>query len=251
MWHAGQRMGATTAHILETMGALAGSAAVEQLRQKLLEGAQRRDTITATLQRNASLVQPMERALLVAGEETGGLEQALNTLASHYNAEQRMLLKVWAKLTYPLVTSFVACLIAPLPLLVQGKTGVYLLSAVTTMTLWYLFGGAVIVALAARYANRREFVLARLARGMASAVEAGLTLDRAAVLAADSSGHPQVIAHVRRLPARTIATQPLSVTFVSCPLVPPEMIAAMKVAELSGDFTGSLRKLAELYDDPR
>jgi type IV pilus assembly protein PilC len=249
MWHAGQRMGATHPHILDTMGARTESREVESLRALLLEGTRRRETLATILQAHPGAFHPLEKALLVAGEEAGTLEQALNALATHYRAEHRLLLKVWSKLTYPLITSFLAFFIAPLPLLVIGNTSGYITSATIGVAGWYSFGGAVVVALAGRYASRREFVLARLARMLAMGVEAGLPLDRVATLAADAAGDRDMSAHVGRMSAQQIATQPLSTTFIGCTIIPPEMRAAMTVAEVSGDFSGALRKLADLYDD--
>jgi type II secretory pathway component PulF len=197
---------------------------------------------------NPKLTQPFEAALLGFGEEAGSFETTLETLAAHFTMEHKLLNKVWAQLTYPLITSFVAIVIAPLPVLVFGNAGAYAVTVAIGLFAWYSFGGGVVTGFAAQYANRREFVLARLARGLAGAVEAGLPLDRAVALAAESTGHPDIIAHVRRLSQRDQATRPASETFAGCPVVPGEMIAAMKVAEVSGDFTGSLRKMAELYD---
>lgn len=249
MWHAGQRMGATHPHILDTMGARTESREVEALRATLLEGTRRRETLATILQAHPGAFHPLEKALLAGGEESGTLEQAMNALATHYRAEHRLLLKVWSKLTYPLITSFLMFFIAPLPLLVNGNTSGYITSVAIGVAGWYAFGGAVIIALARHYANRREFVLARLARLLAMGVEAGLPLDRVATLAADAAGNREIIAHVGRMPAQQLATQPLSTTFAGCTIIPPEMMAALTVAEVSGDFSGALRKLADLYDD--
>ena len=248
MWHAGQRMGATHGHILETMGPRTESAKVESMRTIVRDAMRRRETLDAVTRTHPGSFDALEKALLVAGEESGKLEESLGALAAHYAAEHRVLLKVWSQLTYPLITSFLVIFIAPLPILVNGNTRAYLVSVTAGVIVWYAFGGAVITALAQHYANRREFVLTRLARMLATGVEAGLPLDRVAVLAADAAGDRQIIAHVRRLPPRTIATQPLTKTFAGCTAVPPEMLAAMNVAEASGDFSGSLRRLADLYD---
>jgi type II secretory pathway component PulF len=251
MWHAGQRMGATHAHILETMGPRTGSPAVETWRKKLVEGSKRRRTVASLVKENSALVQKFEGALLSFGEESGTLEQTLRTLGDHYAAEHRLLLKVWSKLTYPLFTSLVAIIIAPLPLLVQGRTRTYALLVVTGLVVWYGLGGGVIAGLAAQYANRRQFVIGRLGRALASGVESGLPLDRTVLLAAESTGHPEIIGHVRRFPVQVLAGQPMSETFSGCAVIPPEVISAMKVGEMSGDYSGSLRKMAELYDGER
>ncbi|MGQ0814496.1 MAG: type II secretion system F family protein [Gemmatimonadota bacterium] len=248
LWHTGQRMGASHLHMLEMMGKRSSAPSVEQLRLKLLAGTQQRRTIASIVKENAALLQPFEAAVLIFGEESGTLEQSLATLVTHFKAEHRLLLKVWSKLTYPLIVSLAFVVIAPLPLVFQGQARAYWISVVSGLAIWYSFGGAVIVGLAAKYANRREFVLARLARALAAGVEAGLPLDRVVTLAANSTGHPGIMAHLRKLTARQLATQPISGTFSGCMVIPAEMVAAMRVAEVSGDFSGALRKLADLYD---
>lgn len=248
LWHAGQRMGATHAHMLETMGERRSSATVEAWRSKLLEGSKRGRTVASMVKEHSRLVQKFEGAVLSFGEESGTLEQALKTLGNHFAAEHRLLLKVWSQLTYPLFTSLVAIIIAPLPLLVSGGVRTYWILVGSGLAVWYGLGGGVISGLAAKYANRRQFVIGRLGRALAGGVEAGLPLDRTVLLAAESTGHPEIIGHVRRIPVQVRAGQPMSETFSGCAVIPPEVISAMRVGELSGDYSGSLRKMAELYD---
>ena len=248
LWLAAQRMGATHVHALEMMGPRETSSSVEAVRTALLKETKQRRTVTSIVETNAALFQPFEAAILKAGDESGGLEKALGTLSRHFKAEHTLLTKVWSKLTYPLIVSLAFIVLSPLPLFFMGRSGEYWIAAIGGLGLWYGFGGGVVVAMAERYANRRDFVLARLARALAGAVEAGLPLDRAASLAADSTGSPAIVAHVKRQDVRTLATQPLSQTFAGCSVVPVEMIAAMRVAEVSGDFSGALRKLADLHD---
>ena len=248
MWHTGFHAGLTHGKALEAMGERHASPLVEQLRSKLQQGTQRGRTIGSIVQQYPRLVEPFEGALLRFGEESGSLETALKTLAEHFAHEHRLLSRVWSKMTYPLITSFLIIMIAPMPLLTAGKVAAYLVVVTAGAAAWYSFGGTVIAALGAKYANRREFLLARLARTLAMAVEAGLPLDRAVVLAAESTGHPAIIGHVRQRSSHLQATHAASETFAGCPMIPVEMIAAIKVAEVSGDFSGSLRKLADLYD---
>ena len=248
LWQSGQHAGLTHANILETMGARTGSPGTETWRQKLIEGTKARRTVSSIVKANAKLVQPFEAALLSFGEESGSLEQSLRSLGEHFQAEHRLLLKVWSKLTYPLMVSLVAIVIAPLPLVVQGGTRTYFILVITGLVLWYALGGSVIAVLARRFATKREFVFGRLGRTLANGIEAGLPLDRVVTLAAEVSGHPDVMAHVKRIPARERGGKPISELFQGCSVIPPEMISAMRVGELSGDYSGSLRKMAELYD---
>ena len=247
LWHAGHHAGLTHASVLDTMGPLQARRA-ETWRQKLIEGTRARRTVAAIVKQHPGLTQPFESAVLAFGEESGSLEQAMRSLADHFAGEHRLLLKLWSKLTYPLFVSLVAILIAPLPLVVQGGVRAYWTLVAIGLALWYGLGGSVIGVMAARYASRREFVLGRLGRALANGIEAGLPLDRVVTLAADITGHPAIIAHVRRLPARERGSRTISEIFQGCDIIPPEMIAAMRVGELSGDYSGSLRKMAELYD---
>lgn len=249
LWQLGQRVGSTHPHILEMMGVRTSSPEVEALRIALLNGTQQRRTVTSIIEANAKLMEPFEKALLVFGEEAGTLERALRTLESHFKSQHKLLLKVWSKLTYPLIVSLAFIVLAPLPLLFAGQTQTYLVSVIIGVAVWYGLGGGAITALAARYASAQEFALARLLRALAGGVEAGLPLDRVVALAAAAAADPRITAHVRAQGSRRLGTQSISETLAGCPVIPPEMHAAFKVAEVSGDFTGALVRLADLYDD--
>lgn len=248
MWLAGYHAGLEHPRILGSIGAFGRSPAVEELRRYLLAGTQRRQALASLTRGRPALFAPFEAALLVLGEETGSLEQCLRLLADHFAAEHRMMLRVKQKLTYPIIQMFAASFIAPLPLVFTGHAGAYLLTAAGGVALCFAAGGSVLTAAARGYARRPRFVQARLARALTMGIEAGLPLPRAVELAADASGDPAIAAHVRAIPARTIASQTLAKTFAGCPGIPRELTAAMEVAEASGDYGGTLKKMAELYD---
>ena len=56
-----------------------------------------------------------------------------------------------------------------------------------------------------------------------------------------------VIRHVRMVGAR-VTQQPLADTFRGCPHVDFSIVAAMEVADASGDYTGALKKRADLLE---
>jgi type II secretory pathway component PulF len=172
----------------------------------------------------------------------------LRLLADYFAAKNRMLMKVKQQLTYPFFTGLAATVIAPLPLLFLGRSGVYWFTVLGGLAAWFAFGGSAIVAAARSYANRPAAVRVRLARALATAVEAGLPLDRAVRLSVDATASPEVSAHVGRFSPRVLATQPMTKTFTGCPLITPDMLGSMHVAETTGDYT-TLRKLASLYED--
>lgn len=188
---------------------------------------------------------PFETALVTLGKASGKLEEILLLLAAYFAAEDRMVLKVMQKAAYPMFVSLAAAVIGPLPLLFTAGAGAYFVTALGGLSLWLLAGGSLLMGVLNQYLARPQFVLDRLLRALVIAVEAGLPLGRAATLAAEASGNDEVIAYVRRVGAKA-TNQPLAATFRGCPHVPHHALAAMEVADASGDYTGALRKLADL-----
>ena len=189
---------------------------------------------------------PFEAALLKLGEESGHLEEITRLLSDYFAAEDRMVLKVINKAAYPMFVALAAAVIGPLPLIFRGHALAYLVIATAGTLLWAAAGGALLRGTVDRYLAQPKFVLGRLLRALTIAIEAGLPLGRAATLAADASGSPDIIAHVRGVGARAGASQPLAVTFRGCPFVPFTALAAMEVADASGDYGNTLRRLADL-----
>ena len=189
-----------------------------------------------------------ETALLALGEESGKMEEVLRLLADYFQAEDRMMQRVLKQAAYPMFTALAATFIAPLPLIFLNRSGAYLLSVAGGLALWIAAGGGLLLAVTRHYLNHPDYVLARLLRGLTFAIESGLGLERASVLAAEATGNPGVVAHVQRQSARARGTQALADTFRGCPHVPFTALAAMEVADRSGDYSGTLVKLAELHD---
>ncbi len=61
-------------------------------------------------------------------------------------------------------------------------------------------------------------------------------------------GNADVRAWVTRQGPARIARQPLAETFRGCPVVTVEALAAMQVADASGDYANTLRRLADLVE---
>ncbi|MGD0484152.1 MAG: type II secretion system F family protein [Gemmatimonadales bacterium] len=248
MWLAGYHAGLEHPHVLETLGPFGRSPATEALRQYLLAGTKRRQGIATLVRAKPAHFAPFEAALLILGEETGALEQCLRLLADYFAAEHRMMLWVKQKMTYPLIEMLAAAVIGPLPLLFTRHPALYLPAAAAGLAAASLAGGSILMTVARYYSRQPKLVRARLARALTIAVEAGLPLGRAVELAVAATDDPGIAAHVRAIPARTIGAQPLARTFTGCPKIPREMVATMVTADTTGDYTGTLKKLAELYD---
>lgn len=248
MWYAGHHAGLEHPKALELMDDFHRSPTVAQTRTWLLQGTKRRQTLATITRAKPALFTPFEAALLVLGEESGALEQCLKLLAEYFAAEHRLVLWVKKKMTYPMFNCLAATFIAPFSLLFFGHTAAYLGIVVSGLTVELLAGGGLLLAAAKWFQQRPKYVRGRLLRALTIGIESGLPLGRAVELAVNATANQAIRAHVARFTREQLGSQPLSKTFANCPVVPREMAAAMEVAEATGDYTGTLKKMAELYE---
>ena len=247
MWAAGHGAGLTHPASFEAMG-VRESRAVEGMRQWLLSGTRRGSDLTTLVRSGAGRFEELDRALLTLGDESGRLDGALRLLADFHTRKHQLMLWVKKKMAYPVITLLAACFVAPLPLLVAGNTRGYLSLALAGVLVLVLNSSALLAATAARYGRRPPLARARMARALATAVEAGLPLPRAVRLAAEASGHPAIRDFVAAIGERQLATSSLSESLTACPHLTPEFTAVLATAERTGDFS-PLARLAELYED--
>ncbi len=249
MWAVGSSAGFTTSKTLETMGARRDARA-ESIRRWLRDGTSAGRGVADLVRADGgNRLDRFDGAMLTLGDESGTLEESLRLLADFHARKHRAMLTIKKQLTYPLFTGMVATVIAPLPLLVTGHSGTYVVIVMTGLAAWAIAGGAVVTAISSTYERKPGMVRARFARALATAVEAGLPLGRALPLVADASADPAVRRFVGSLDERTMAGEELTRTLARCPGMTPDFLAVLVTAELTGDFTNSLRKLAELYED--
>ena len=247
MWATQHAAGFPHPKSLETMGPRA-SANTERVRVWLLDGTKRGRPLAELLRSGGTRFEEFERALLTLGEESGRLEDAFRLLGDFYMRKHQLMLWVKKKMAYPLFTGLAACFIAPLPLVFMGRTTAYFVSAFGTAALLLGASGGIVAAVAARYGRKPPMARARMARALATAIEAGLTLPRAVRLAADASASPEIRAFVQRQSEKQLAARSISVSLAGCPHLTPDFLGMLDVAERTGDFK-SLARLAELYED--
>jgi type II secretory pathway component PulF len=113
-----------------------------------------------------------------------------------------------------------------------------------------LIGGAggIVVAVSKYYGSRPALVRARLARALATSIEAGMPLERALRLSANASGSDEVRRHVGRDGEREMSMRSIVMTLAGCPHLTPDFLAVVDTAECTGNFA-ALTRLAELYED--
>ena len=155
------------------------------------------------------------------------------------------MLWVKKKMSYPMMNVLAGIGIAPFPVLFFGDAVRYFTTVGIELVLAMAFGGALLRIVARRYRNRPKVVRARLCRALAIAVEAGLPMDLGVQAADDAS----LTEHLARLPAAARANQTLADTLAGWSLLTPDMQQVLGVADQTGDYTNTLKRLADLYDD--
>jgi general secretion pathway protein F len=246
-WRAGLSAGLTHPAILAQVHA--GGGTTRAIRDHLLAGTRTGRDLASLIRAKPQLFEPFESALLRLGEESGRLEPMLAALAEFHFRQYKLILKVKRWMAYPMFVSLVAVLALPLPLVFMGRTNAYFVAAGLGLAAWFLAGGAVLARLAQRYQRRPGFVRARFARSLSLCIEAGLPLGRALPLAAEASGDPALVRHVGRFGERTLTSQSIGTTLRGAPVMTRELQSALLVAEQTGDFSTTLGRLADLYED--
>lgn len=248
MWRAAVHAGLTHDQALRTMGPRRAPH-VEEMRDWLLDGARRGQRVTYLVRTGGKRFEPMERALLVLGEETGTLEESLQLLAQFYQSKHKLMLWIKKQMAYPMFTALCMVFIAPFPLLYFGQVAAYAGFVTVGCVACISSGGSFLLMMAQRYGKRPEMVRARLARALATGVEAGLPLARAIRLATEAADDPALSAFVRARDDHQLMAGTLQETFASAPLMTADFIGALAVADRTGDFTTTMRKIADLYED--
>ena len=248
MWLSGASAGFTIPRIMDLMGPRP-AVRVEAIRRWLLDGTTRGDDVAKLVKRGGARFESFERSLLLLGDESGSIEKSLRLLAEFYQGKYQLMLSVRKRMAYPLFTGLIATFIAPFSLLYFGHVTLYVGIVLLGLGGWVAAGGSIIMWAANHYGRKPQLVRARLARALTTAVEAGLPLARSLRLAAETSADPDVARYVASIDDRTLANGSIAATLSNCPHISADFLAVLEVAERTGDFSGSIGRLATLYED--
>ncbi len=247
MWRAGHSAAFTHPKSFETMGPRE-SAQTESVRQWLLDGTNRGRGIAELVKSGGKRFEEFERALLTVGEESGRLDDALRLLGDFYMKKHALMVSVKKQMAYPMFTGLAACFIAPFKLAFDGHVTAYFVAAFGGVTVLLAGAGGLIAGVAAAYGRKPPMARARMARALATAIEAGLTLPRAVRLAADASANPEIRAFVLSQSEKQLSSRSIAASLDGCPHLSPDFRGFIQTAEATGDFS-PLSRLAELYED--
>jgi len=247
MWRSGYSAGFTHPKSLETMGPRQ-SPLQEDARQWLLAGTKKGRGITELVRTGGKRFEDFERALIPLGEEAGKLDDTLRLLADFFMRKHKLMLWVKKQMAYPFFTMLFACFIAPFALLYFGHTRAYLVAVCSGVALVLTSAGSIVLAVSKAFGRKPRLARARMARALATAVEAGLPLGRAIRLAADASTNPDIRAFVKARTEQQLTGGTIATTLAGCPHLTPDFLAVLQTSERSGDFS-AVARLAELYED--
>lgn len=191
----------------------------------------------------------LEEALLRLGEETGCLDATLAGLAAFFEAEHRVARRVQARMVQPFVTGLAACFVLPAPLAVRFGAAAYLAAALPLFSLLLLKSGAAMWLLFTATRDKPRYAVGRLLWALATALEAGLPIQRAVQLAADALGPCATATALRAVPAASWQGRPLSETLPEVCRLPRTATVMIETMERTGDTVTTLRWLAKAFEE--
>lgn len=208
-------------------------------------------------------------ALIEAGERSGRLDDAFDTLARHHRIRAENIQKVLQSSAYPLLVLHIAVFVVPLPALVSGGSlAGYLAKSVGVLVVFYALIGLTAWAFAGQRgdlwrawverlclrvpvlgAARSALALSRLARALEALTSAGVLVTEGWPLAARASGSPLLTETVAAWPSRLASGQtPAELVAISGPF-PDLFVSAYSTGEISGQLDQQLRWLASHYEE--
>ena len=204
----------------------------------------------------APVVDPLDRAMLQAGESSGRLETTLERIAARHEQEARLTGERKAALLYPVVMGHIAAFLAALPDWIRGDFGTGLLwTAAVLLPLWAALWftrprrmkanpdhpGATPPALRPWNRNVIEEADARALLALADGFESGVWLDETLTLAHRAGAGGRVAYDLYRAKPRVAEGKPISSAWSA---VPEELARALTVGEETGELGAAARQQA-------
>ena len=248
MWHLTHKSGLQQEVALSQMGDFRRSPTVARLRNALLVGARQRTSLRDIISKNTGLFEDFEKALLVLGEDGGKLEEVSSFLANYFQAEHRAVQRMKRRLAYPMINTVAAIFIVSFPVLFFGDVLKYFVVVTAELAVAAALGGTVLARVASSHRNRLEFVVGRFCRSLSMGIEAGLSLDKVMELAVAAAAAPELSKFFARIPRDVRSGKSPAEIFSGAPVIPEEIVRALKVAEVTGNYGDTMVKLADLYD---
>ncbi len=222
-------------------------------------------TLSAAMGRYPWIFDDFQRAMVTAGEQSGGLDTMFGRIADALEQQDALRRKIKSETFYPKLTGVASFLLPPLFYLFLGDTAAYLQHAVVPLI--YIIGvslGLFIInrlgaqvrsaydALAACLpgvgGTVRVVAMARFCRTLASLYAAGIPLPQAVQSAADSCGNAYLGARIKSAIPAIMSGQGLTESLSATRILPPMVVSMLGVGEQTGSLDQTMDKVAEHYE---
>ena len=191
----------------------------------------------------------IEEALLRLGEEGGSFNAATDALARFFEADHRLALAIKKGMARPFITMLAACFILPFPLLARYGLSAYCATALPMLALGLLSSGLTMWSIFMFLRGQPRYAVARMLWALATAIEAGLPIQRAVRLAAAALGPCTTARRMLQVPAASWEGRPLSETLPAVCRLPPTTRAILQTMERTGNVSTTLAWLAKNYEE--
>jgi len=211
----------------------------------------------------------LDKALLMAGEQSGRLEACLRMLAEYYRDRAKLARQLIADLAYPVFLFHFAIFIFPFAqFFASGNWMAYLRQTLGILLPVYCLLGILIYAMQSRHGERwravlesllqpipvlgtarRYLALARLAAALEALLSAGVTIIEAWELAATASGSPALRRTVLGWRPLVNAGQTPAEVVSASPRFPEIFASQYNSGEISGTLDETLRRLRNYYQE--
>jgi len=242
-WSTGLGAGLSHSVALEHAGRIR-SATTEELRRYLIVGTQHERAIATLVKARPNLFDPMEIAILSAGEEAGTLDKSLRILADLHAREFKRMLRLRRQMSYPLFFELVGVFVITQPFIWRGGWKAYLAAIAIALAVFLLVGGFLVTVLAGMASGGATYALPRFVWALVAGIEAGLPAGPAARLAASVSQSAELRLQVAKRPERDFATTPLASLLEGSRVIPPALTSQLRVADATGDYLATLKRYA-------
>jgi type II secretory pathway component PulF len=210
----------------------------------------------------------LQRAIIAASEETGGLDIMMVRVSEYLEADHALRQMVRRETFMPKI-NFAATFLLP-TLVVAVIHGVHAYFQQAVLPLLEILGAMLSIYVAGRFALKsrriaeaydtmkaylpyfgttvRMLALAKFSRAFASLYASGVLIPRAVLTASRVTGNMYLDRKMRQAVDHMVAGQGLTESFAETGVFPAMFVSMMGTGEMTGNLDGMLNKVAEFYE---
>lgn len=260
--------GLPIARILEQLINSPPDPALRKIARRIQHELEHQSTWTEAFRAVPGWTPAFDLALIEAGERSGRLSEAFETLARHHRHRADSLRRMLQSSAYTVITFHVAVMIIPIPAWVSsGDFVAYLLHSVGVLAAIYGLLALIIWAASGQRQEawraalerftlkipvlgsaRSALALGRLAGSLEALISAGVLITEGWPMAARASGSPLIVRVVETWPPQLESGQTPGELVAESGLFPTTFVSAYSTGEISGRLDEQLLWLARHYE---